>query len=237
MNIFLNADGQFDALTEGEQKMWANDRGEAPLAKDDREINERYVRGEGRIVIETNREKLPGFVAAMREPGYMDMRPFYQRRPRWSSEKQSLLIDVSSGQSGTSWGDGDVPVRIAVEGEPASFPPGSAAVHPDTAKLSPSVVIRRGGDVMERRHFLKLAFGIAVGATALAASAKAVPLPPIAVGQALVPPRAEAAEPAVVSQDEVDHLRPEPVRWGHHWHRRWHRHWGWHRRHWRHRHW
>lgn len=93
MSIFLNANGQFDALTEGERRMWDNDRGEAPLAKDDREINERYVRGEGRIVIETNREKLPGFVAAMREPGYMDMRPFYQRRPRWSPEKQSLLIE------------------------------------------------------------------------------------------------------------------------------------------------
>ena len=80
-------------LTPTEQKMWVNDRGETPPAKDDREINERYIRGEGRIVIETNREKLPGFVSAMKEPGYMDLRPFYQRRPRWSPQKQSLLIE------------------------------------------------------------------------------------------------------------------------------------------------
>lgn len=97
---------------------------------------------------------------------------------------------------------------------------------------------------MERRHFLKLSLGLAAGATALAASAKAAPLPPVSA-EGLVPPRGEAAEPAVVSQDDVDRLRPEEVRWGHHWHRRWHwrhrRHWGWHRwhrRHWGwHRHW
>jgi hypothetical protein len=94
---------------------------------------------------------------------------------------------------------------------------------------------------MERRHFLKLAFGVAAGAGALAASANAAPLPPIAADHGLMPPRADHAEPAVVGQDEVDHLKPEEVRWGHHhWHRRWHhwhrRHWGWHRRHW-HRHW
>jgi hypothetical protein len=80
-------------FTPSEQAMWAKDRDEPAPAKDDRDINERYVRGEGRIVIETNREKLPGFVSAMKEPGYMDVRPFYQRRPRWSPEKQSLLIE------------------------------------------------------------------------------------------------------------------------------------------------
>jgi hypothetical protein len=60
---------------------------------DDRAINERYVRGEGRIVIETNREKLPGFVIQLQTPGYMDLRPFYQRRPRWDVRQQSLLIE------------------------------------------------------------------------------------------------------------------------------------------------
>jgi hypothetical protein len=96
---------------------------------------------------------------------------------------------------------------------------------------------------MERRHFLKLTFGFVAGAAAIAASAKAAPLPPVSPQQDLVPPRGEAAEPAVVSQDEVDHLAPEEVRWGRHWHRRGHwgrrRHWGWRRRHWgwRRRHW
>jgi len=100
----------------------------------------------------------------------------------------------------------------------------------------------KGGDVMERRHFLKLAFGYVAGAAALAASAKAAPLPPISVEPGLVPPRGEAAEPAVTTQDDVDHLKPEEVRGGHghgrghgHGHHRgWHRghHYGWRRRHW-----
>jgi hypothetical protein len=90
---------------------------------------------------------------------------------------------------------------------------------------------------MERRHFLKLAFGFAAGAAALAASARAAPLAPhpLTEGGRLEP------RPAVVSGDEVDHLKPEEVRWGRrrHWgwrRRRWgwrrRRHWGWRRRHW-----
>jgi hypothetical protein len=103
---------------------------------------------------------------------------------------------------------------------------------------------------MERRHFLKLAFGVAAGATAFAAGASAAPLPPIAAERGLMPRRGEGAQPAVVAQDDVDRQKPEEVHWGHHWHRRhwgWHhRHWGWHHRHWgwrrrhwgwRHRHW
>jgi hypothetical protein len=90
---------------------------------------------------------------------------------------------------------------------------------------------------MERRHFLKLTFGFAAGAAALAASAQAAPLPPISTAQGLGPPRGEAGEPAVVTQEDVNRLKPEEVRWGHHGHRHWHRrHWGWHRR-WHRRHW
>ncbi len=73
--------------------MWTEDKGERPERLDDRAINERYVRGEGRIVIESNREKLPGFVNQLKDPGYMDLRPFYQRRPRWDTRQQSLLIE------------------------------------------------------------------------------------------------------------------------------------------------
>jgi len=87
---------------------------------------------------------------------------------------------------------------------------------------------------MERRHFIKVALGFAAGAAALAASAQAAPLPPIAAEPARLPSRGEGAEPAVVSQEDVDRLKPEQVRW----HRRWHRrHWGWRRHHWRRRHW
>jgi hypothetical protein len=88
---------------------------------------------------------------------------------------------------------------------------------------------------MERRHFLKLAFGFAGGAAVFAASAKAAPLPPVSAQQNLVPPRGEGAEPAVTTQADVDRLKPEEVRWGHrHWHRR---HWGWRRHRWHRRHW
>jgi hypothetical protein len=84
---------------------------------------------------------------------------------------------------------------------------------------------------MERRHFLKLTFGFIAGASALAAGAvatEAAPLPPVTPeGQGLAPPRREA-EPAVTTQDDVDRLAPEEVRWRRHWGYR--RHWGWRRR-------
>src|SRR5258705_12260912 len=103
---------------------------------------------------------------------------------------------------------------------------------------------------MERRDFLKLTFGFAAGAAALAASARAAPLLPHPLAEdGPLPPSNEDARPAVTTGDEVEHLKPEEVRWHHrYWHRhwrrrrRWHRrywrrrHWGWHRRHWRRRH-
>jgi hypothetical protein len=97
---------------------------------------------------------------------------------------------------------------------------------------------------MERRDFLKLTFGFAAGAATLAASAQAAPLTPQPPSQSGLPSANEDLHPAVTSSDEVSRLKPEEVRWGHHWH---HRHWGhrrhwgwrhrWHRRHWHRRHW
>ncbi len=91
---------------------------------------------------------------------------------------------------------------------------------------------------MERRHFLKIALGAAAGTATLAASAQAAPLAP----HPFVPderlPARDAPRPAVTTAGEVDSLKPEEVRWGHHWHRHWHRrHWGWHRRRWHRRYW
>ena len=96
---------------------------------------------------------------------------------------------------------------------------------------------------MERRHFLKLAFGFAAGAAALAASAQAAPLTPHPLTDGAKLPANPDAHPAVTSDDEVDRVKPEEVRWGRrgwghrHWgRRRWgwrrRRHWGWRRRHW-----
>src|SRR6478735_10438922 len=86
------------------------------------------------------------------------------------------------------------------------------------------------GDVMERRHFLKLAFGFAAGAAALGASARAAPLMPHPLAEdGPLPPSNEDPRPAVTDRNEVEHLKPEEVR-GHgrgrgHWRGR-HRGWG-----------
>jgi hypothetical protein len=84
---------------------------------------------------------------------------------------------------------------------------------------------------------LKLTFGFAAGAAALAASAQAAPLVPHPLAQdQRLSPAAKDAHPALTTEAEVNRLEPEHVRWGHHWHgRHWgwrHRHWGWRRRHW-----
>jgi hypothetical protein len=115
--------------------------------------------------------------------------------------------------------------------------------------VSASLARTEREDVMERRHFLKLAFGFAAGAAALAASARAAPLMPHPLAEdGPLPPSNEDARPAVTTGDEVEHLKPEEVRWRRHWgwrrrhwrrHWRRRRHWGWRRRHWgwRRRHW
>ncbi|WP_338689718.1 twin-arginine translocation signal domain-containing protein [Bradyrhizobium sp. 26S5] len=92
---------------------------------------------------------------------------------------------------------------------------------------------------MERRDFLKMAFGVAAGAVTFAATAQAAPLP---LNHDARAPAAGDAHPAVTTGDEVSRMKPEHVRWHHrHWgwrHRHWHhRHWGWRRRHWRRHHW
>jgi hypothetical protein len=90
---------------------------------------------------------------------------------------------------------------------------------------------------MERRNFLKLAIGAAAGAAAFTTAAQAAPLAPQPLNGAITSPGADAdIRPAVTSSEEIARMKPEQVRWGHHWH---HRHWGWHRHHWgwRHRHW
>jgi hypothetical protein len=90
---------------------------------------------------------------------------------------------------------------------------------------------------MERRHFLKLAFGLAAGAAALAASAQAAPLMPQPLTGGGPLPNSPDAHSAVTRRDEIERLQPEEVRWVRHWGH--HRHWGWRRRHWgwRRRHW
>lgn len=87
---------------------------------------------------------------------------------------------------------------------------------------------KKKDDVMERRHFLKIAFGAAAGAATFAATAQAAPMVPLSEDARR--PSSPDAHPAVTTGDEVDRLKPEQVRWHH-------RHWGWRRRHWHRRHW
>jgi len=82
---------------------------------------------------------------------------------------------------------------------------------------------------MERRDFLRLAFGVTVGTAALAVSAQAAPLSPQPATAHLQQPNTDV-HPAVTSAEEAAQLKPEQVRW----HRRgWGRPHRWHRRHWR----
>ena len=73
--------------------MWQKPlRGTTEKPTDD-DINAKYGSRELRIVTESNREQLPNFVEALRRPGWMKLRPSYQRRPRWDRERQSRLIE------------------------------------------------------------------------------------------------------------------------------------------------
>jgi len=80
---------------------------------------------------------------------------------------------------------------------------------------------------MERRHFLKLALGFAAGAAALAASAQAAPLAPQPLTDGRLPSGTEEPRPAVTTENEVERLKPEEVRWYRRWRRR---RWGFRRR-------
>ena len=79
---------------------------------------------------------------------------------------------------------------------------------------------------MKLGNLLNFGAGLVAGAIVLAASAQAAPVPPLS-GQTAAVPAVANVEPAVVSQREIDQMKPVQVRWyHHHWHRHWHhRHW------------
>lgn len=90
---------------------------------------------------------------------------------------------------------------------------------------------------MERRHFLKFAAGFVIGGMALNEAARAAPLPQPLSGPENIPDSGIQPEPAVASQDDIDQLSPEQVRWGRGRRRGWGFRRGWGRRRWRRRHW
>lgn len=79
--------------SQSEMSMWVIPPRERQTSLSTSQINEKYERGEQRIVTEMNREKLPNFVKALERNDYMEVRPFYQRRSRWDEERQSKLIE------------------------------------------------------------------------------------------------------------------------------------------------
>ncbi|MDE5069466.1 MAG: DUF262 domain-containing protein [Trichodesmium sp. St4_bin8_1] len=82
------------SLLQIEQKMW-EEKVTAKTKNGESKTNivAKYNSREKRILTEINREKLPSFAEALRKPGYMNLRPFYQRRSRWDKQKQSRLIE------------------------------------------------------------------------------------------------------------------------------------------------
>ena len=96
-----------------------------------------------------------------------------------------------------------------------------------------NLALTRRMNFMERREFLRFAFGVAAGASAIAA-ASAATAAPMLVPQNDLTGRAEpdmAAQPAMADQNDLANAKVEQVRW----HRRrghWHR-----RRYWRRRRW
>lgn len=96
---------------------------------------------------------------------------------------------------------------------------------------------------MERREFLRFAFGFAAGAGAIAAAATAATAAPmLAPHQDLMngpkPEPDAVAKPALADQDDVAGAQVEQVRYHHRHHRHRHHRRHWHRRrHWHHRRW
>ncbi|MBD2569052.1 DUF262 domain-containing protein [Anabaena lutea] len=80
-------------LAPTEEMMWEKTPSPNHITMSDQEINDKYEKGEQRILTEMNREKLPAFIDALKKPGYMDIQPFYQRRKRWDQGKKSRLIE------------------------------------------------------------------------------------------------------------------------------------------------
>lgn len=80
-------------ILDSEQEMWKKEVRQRSTTPTDAEIEAKYDTKSERIVTETNREKLPNFYEALKKPDYMNTRPFYQRRSRWTPKLQSRLIE------------------------------------------------------------------------------------------------------------------------------------------------
>jgi hypothetical protein len=80
-------------MAPSEHVMWEKPSQDIDRRLNDDEINAKYEKRELRIVTEMNREQLPNFVKALEREDWMELRPFYQRRARWDTVRQSRLIE------------------------------------------------------------------------------------------------------------------------------------------------
>lgn len=80
------------ALLEGEKLQFEHLDAPSNSSRSDAEINKKYATGEVRIVTETARYPL-STIRTMVESGDYELNPEFQRRHRWSKERQSRLIE------------------------------------------------------------------------------------------------------------------------------------------------
>jgi len=86
------AQGPSAALLVGEELAFPERRQDQSDSSPDPQINDKYVRGEIRIVTEQARYPLSSIKDIVESPSYK-LSPEYQRRHRWSQAQQSLLIE------------------------------------------------------------------------------------------------------------------------------------------------
>lgn len=79
-------------LLEGEEIKFKHLEDFSPIAMSDEEINQKYIKGEVRIVTEQARYPLPSIVSMIDSEDYM-LNPEFQRRHRWSNIRKSRLIE------------------------------------------------------------------------------------------------------------------------------------------------
>jgi hypothetical protein len=85
----------YSMLAPTERRMWENKKEKDTIQShpSSQEINDRYESGHDRFITEINREKLPNIVDNLKKDGYLNTRPFYQRKDRWNKDQQSKLIE------------------------------------------------------------------------------------------------------------------------------------------------
>lgn len=79
-------------LFEGERMDHAGTASDTPAPVSDEEVNEKYIKGDIRIVTEQARYPIHSVVEIVENPAYR-ITPEYQRRHRWTVERKSRLIE------------------------------------------------------------------------------------------------------------------------------------------------